>query len=79
VLDAKLALDGTITIQTKSDVVEVKSSTSSTLLKRGAIEKIINLQNHLVLQLGPFHGFVIPRRAFQDDAEVRRFIQEAKG
>lgn len=77
-LEENLASDGKITVRSTNDGIEVQSRNSTTQLKNGAIRGVANLKEHLVLELGPFNGVVVPLRAFQDKSQVQQFVEAIK-
>ena len=43
------------------------------------IARVIHSDAHLILMTSPIEGFIVPRRAFNSDADWQRFVDFARG
>ena len=77
-LEENLASEGKITIRSTPEGIELRSKNSTTQLKREAIQSVASLKEHLILQLGPFNGVVVPLRAFHDKSQTQEFLEAIK-
>lgn len=55
-----------------------KTSTSELDMQWIAVEKIVETDRHIFIYTNPMKAFLIPKRAFPDEAKCREFIETAK-
>ncbi|MCB1592117.1 MAG: YcxB family protein [Alphaproteobacteria bacterium] len=64
------------TFRLLSDCIQELTSRSETLYKWSAVKGVDQDRNHIFIFLGPSLAYIVPKRAFADEAAFERFYQK---
>jgi hypothetical protein len=61
-----------------SEGVRDTNELSEGIVKWEAVENVVQTGNHLFITIRPNKSFIIPKRAFSDDASFNQFVQDVR-
>jgi hypothetical protein len=76
-LDGKPGLLGEHTIRISEEGVRERTAVSDGLITWAGIRRVVEGTTHIYLFIEAHMAFVIPKRAFRDEDEAKRFLEEA--